>query len=127
MRRRGLTLLELMICFTLILLLVIFVLNIFPGSLVALHQSELRLEAQRQAEDVLYVARSAAFDAYALDSNLQLPPRGLNGGEFQPSLRCRAVDGQDPDITRELLVTVTWKERSARRSLTMASRISRAP
>lgn len=126
MRSRGLTLLELMICFTLVLLLVIFILNLFPGSLLALRQSELRLEAQRQAERILLVARNAAFDAYALDTPATLPACGLNGTRFNPVLEVHAVSGLDSAFVREMTVTVRWQEHSNDRSLKVSSRISRA-
>lgn len=125
MRRRGLTLLELIVCFSVVLLLIIFVLNLFPGSLLALRQSEARLEAQRQAELVLDRVRLARFDTYAVDTTLRLDPRALNGTSFVPVLEARAVAGYDSNSIKLLRVSVSWDDHGTPRRTSVAAWISR--
>lgn len=126
MKRRALTLLELIVCLSLVLLLVIFVLNLFPGSLLALRQSEDRLEAQRQAELVLDRARLARYDTYAVGSSLTLPARALNGTQFLPVLEAAAVAGYDANLVKELRVSVAWDDRGTTRRFSVAAWVSRA-
>lgn len=126
MKRRALTLLELIVCLSVVLLLVIFLLNLFPGSLLALRQSEARLEAQRQAELVLDQARLARFDTYAVGSSQTLPGRALNGTAFVPVLEARAVAGYDTNLFKELRVSIAWNDHGTTRSLRAAAWVSRA-
>lgn len=126
MKRRGVTLLELIVCFSVVLLLILFVLNLFPGSLLALRQSEARLEAQHQAELLLDRARLARFDAYAVGSSLTLPARALNGTSFLPVLDSKAVAGYDPALVKELRLTVNWDDHGTPRQLSAAAWVSRA-
>lgn len=125
MRRRGLTLLELIVCLSVVLLLVIFVLNLFPGSLLALRQSEARLEAQRQAELVLDRARLARFDTYAVGTSQTLAPRALNGNEFVPVLQSLAPAGYDSNLVKELRVSVSWDDHGTVRHFAVAAWVSR--
>jgi len=125
-KRRGVTLLELIVCFSVVLLLVIFVLNLFPGALVAQRQSEMRLEAQRQAELVLDLSRQARFDTYALDSSTPADARVLNGVTYKPVLQARAVPGYDGNLLKELRVTVGWDDHGTPRTQTAAAWVSRA-
>lgn len=126
MKRRGLTLLELVVCFSVVLLLVIFVLNLFPGSLLALRQSEARLEAQRQAELLLDRARLARFDTYAVGSTQTLPPRGLNGTQFTPVLESVALAGYDSNQVKQLRAMVSWDDHGTIRRFSVAAWVSRA-
>ena len=126
MRRRGLTLLELIVCLSVVLLLVIFVLNLFPGSLLALRQSEARLEAQRQAELVLDRARLARFDTYAVGTTQTLAPRALNGNQFVPTLEARALAGYDSNQVKELRASVSWDDHGTIRYFSVGAWVSRA-
>ncbi len=125
MRRRGLTLLELIVCFSVVLLLIIFVLNLFPGSLLALRQSEARLEAQRQAELLLDRARLARFDTYAVGVRQSLSPRSLNGTQFTPVLESLAVAGYDSHSLKELRVSIGWDDYGTSRRLAVSAWVSR--
>lgn len=126
MKRHGLTLLELIVCLSVVLVLVIFVLNLFPGSLLALRQSEARLEAQRQAELVLDRARLARFDSYAVGSSQTLPARALNGNQFLPVLQSVALAGYDSNLVKELRVSVSWDDHGTTRRFWVSAWISRA-
>lgn len=125
MRARGLTLLELIVCFSLALLLIIFVLNLFPGSLLALRHSEQRLEAQRQAERLLDQARQARFDTYSLDTPVTLGPTGLNGTLFQPVLEVKGVAGYDPALVREYRLSLSWDDHGTPRNCLVSAVFSR--
>jgi len=115
--KAGVSLLELMVCFTLATLLVIFVLNLFPGSLLALRQAEIRLEAGHQAEVLLDRARVAPFATYSVGTSTPISLPGWNQTPFQATLQSLPVAGCDTSSVKELRVTVAWDGRRAERSL----------
>jgi len=114
------------VCFSVVLLLVIFLLNLFPGALLAQRQSETRLEAQRQAELLLDISRQARFDTYAVDSSISTADRIRNGVTYKPILQVLAVPGYYSNSLKEMRVTVGWDDRGTARTMTVAAWMSRA-
>ena len=118
---RGITLIEMLVSFSLVLLLCIFVLNLFPSSLIALRHSETRLEAQRLAEATLEQAKATNFSNWTVGSSTTCPVQTLNGVVYTPVLQVQAVPGYNPSTLKSLQVSVSWIGRNGRQSVVQQS------
>ena len=114
--RRGLSLLETVVAAFLFMLVVILVLNLFPSSLLALTQAELKARAARLAQSRLNEVRLRPFESL----QVQGPREELLGEEYQGArlrafLDVRRDPDSDPDRLKVLRVTVQWDERGRKR------------
>ena len=109
MRRRGLSLLELIVSLSLVLLVVTFVLNLFPGSLISLRRSESRRGAESLVQNELESALSLPFDSFAVGSTVNLPDRQLNGRSYKLQRMVMSAGGPPAQIVT-LQVEARWDE-----------------
>jgi type II secretory pathway pseudopilin PulG len=115
--RRGISLIEVMVSLAIVFLLCIFVLNLFPSSLIAIRHGESRLDAQRVAEATLEQARALSFDLWTTGTVQSKPPQLCNGLAFTPVLTIAAVSGYPSTSLKSYRVVVSWTERNVKRSL----------
>ena len=116
--RWAITLIEIIISLSLVILLCIFILNLFPYSLLAMHHSEVHLAAQKIAETTLADWEVANFQSLAVGSTTSCPAQTLNKVVFKPTLQVSAVPRYNPSTLVALRVTVTWQDQSGTKSLT---------
>lgn len=126
MKRRAMTLVE--VIFTASLLAVVFMvlLSIFPTAMFSVRQTEHRLTANNIAQAVLDACRSGPFSQLVNDQTVDLTTPGPLGDvlrrsnqkgedklEFQPTLRVTAspTSTVPRNTLCQLTVEVAWKER----------------
>lgn len=100
--RRGATLMEVLLAFTLTALVVILVLNIFPSAMATVARAEQRQVAGNLAESLLERKAALPFDQV---------PVGLvedGGTDYRTHLEVGPVGSEDPLFLRQVTVTVTW-------------------
>ena len=115
--RRGLTLVELIISLSLLLLVLMFVLNTFPSSLIGLRHSESRMCAERLAHGSLEEGLAQNFESLLIDTTQPLTPHTLNGIDYTQSLEVFRVPNWDPLRLKGLRVTVKWMDRGRAQQL----------
>lgn len=114
--RRGLSLVESIVSLLLLTLMLLGLLNLFPGALWANRQAELALQAQNVADRVLEEARSQGFEQLATG---KLPAQTIevNGSSYQAQLEVSAVAGKEVKYLKALRVRVTWTVRGRQQEL----------
>jgi len=105
--RRGLSLVETIVSFLLLTLLLLGVLNLFPGALWANRRAELTLQAHNVADQVLEEARSQGFEQLQLGQR-PVQTFQVNRTSYQAQLEVAAVAGKNPQFLRTLRVRVSW-------------------
>ncbi|MBS2038583.1 hypothetical protein JST97_26625 [bacterium] len=112
MKRRGLSLAELVFSFGLVLLIVVLIFELFPMALVSLRSSAQRSQALAVADSLLAQAMQQPFQK--LTPGLEnLPPVTVGSTMFQPSREVLRVQqpGIDPERILALRITVVWLNR----------------
>ena len=117
MRRRGLTLTEVIISLGIFLLVVILVFNLYPGSLLGLRKGEQRREANRLAQNLLDRTRARAFADLVPDSS-EVYRQDLDVA-YEALLEVRRVSGSPPERLKCVRVTVSWNESDSQRRQVM--------
>jgi prepilin-type N-terminal cleavage/methylation domain-containing protein len=102
MKRRALSLLEMIVALSLAGLVLLFVLDLFPGSLIGLRHSEARTSAAALAQGALETAQAQSYDQLAVGSSTPLPGRTMNGLDYTLTLEVFAVPGNDPQRLKGL-------------------------
>lgn len=132
---RGLSLLEVVLSASLIGLIFIFLLNIFPASMLGVRQAEHRLAAQAQAQRLLDEASARGFDRLGVNGDYTASNPGPFAGiiDDQKSedgvvLSSRVVVSDVNPIPRNRLarvrVLVTWTERERPQVVTREIQVS---
>ena len=110
--RRGFTILETLVAFSLLLVTAVFIFQILPASILATRHSEVRLEAQQILSNVLENYRQRDFDTLQLGSYTLDPVAGQLGVNYQPVVSVVQMTATDPDRVLGLEVDVSWTFRS---------------
>lgn len=114
--RRGLSLTEMVISLFLMLLLIIFIFELYPMAMSSVRASGQRLQANALADSILadYLARP--FETLAPGPQPAMAPVPGRGTTFQPAVTIGEVTetGVDPDEMRSIVVRVRWQDRVAR-------------
>lgn len=105
--RLGMSMVETIASFLLLTLIVLGVLNLFPGALLANRRSELALQAETAADQVLESTRAQGFASLKLGKSPQ-EKLVINGYDYLTQLEVAKVSGKDPVSIRSLKVTVNW-------------------
>ncbi len=121
--RRGLTLLESMISLGLLVTVILFLLNLLPGSLVATRATECELQAHSLAESAMEEARAAGF-ANLTPGITNLPDRSLGGVLFHCQRRIFLPTGVNPQFVRGIRAEVWWEFSGRRRQLIRQTMVS---
>lgn len=113
MRRRGASLVEVIVAVTLLALVGVVVLNLLPTSALAVRQAEHRIAAVQLCQSLLAEAALGPYDALALGEQV-LPPVTLDDQVvLKPVRRVMAVTGphaEDPAHVRRVRIEVRWTE-----------------
>lgn len=125
MRRRGLSLLELIFTATLLALVFMVMLNLLPGSMMSVRQGEHRVRANALAQAILDELCSGPYSQIQNDGNytvasanpigamLGRQDRELDDGTvLDPVVEVSAVPGISRRSIAHVRLTITWKERS---------------
>lgn len=120
MRRRAFALGETLLAFTIISLVLILLLNLFPSSLATVRRSEIRFQALTLADNTLeqQVARPFA-DLIVATSTQQAV------GDFQVQTQVLTIAGEDSAWLKNVRVTVRWRDRDQPRQLIRELRVHR--
>jgi type II secretory pathway pseudopilin PulG len=127
MKRRAMTLIEVIFTASLLALVFMVLLSIFPTAMFAVRQTEHRLTANNIAQAILDECRSGPFSNLTADKNVDLTTPGAlgdmlrrsnqksdDGMDFQPTLVVSASPNS-ATLARstfcQLKVVVSWKER----------------
>lgn len=110
MKRSGLTLVETILALSLLSVLLILLLNLFPTSLRAVRQSEQRLLATGLARSLLEEQTARPFASLTPGPLPALPERTLEKTSFQPALEIFQPPDSDPRYLRGIRATVSWLE-----------------
>ena len=116
MRSRGLTLVELIVSISLLALVVMFVLELVPTSMLSLRRSEGRLVGETIAEGELEREASAAFVHLTAGSQKQLPDQTVGSLTYHLKTQTLRAGSENPNRLLTLKVTVTWTEQGTTRT-----------
>lgn len=123
MRRRGLSLAELIFSFGLVLLIVVLIFELFPMALVSLRSSGQRSQALAVADSWLAKSMQQPFQKLLPGSVENLPPTTVGGTTYQPSRQVLRLNepGTDPQRIIALRITVSWVSRGQSHQLVRES------
>lgn len=110
-RSRGFKLLEVMVATSIFFIVSIVFLNLLPASFWATKKADNVMTAHAVAASKLEALRSAPFSELVLGSTTQ-EAEVRNGTEFSLTIEIGEVSGRDPDLLKDVVVTLTWNERS---------------
>lgn len=123
MKRRGMTLLEMLICGLLISCVVLGVAGLFAGCARAFRHSDNQEQAARMAEEAIEQARATPLAQLQLGQRT-LPPQTLDKVDFQGVQEVLPEASTSPLLLKRVRVTVTWTYRSRRQQLVRESWLS---
>jgi type II secretory pathway pseudopilin PulG len=109
MTSRGFSLVETVFAMTVLSLVGLFVLNLFPTASLAVHRAAHELQAEALAQSVLEEMRATPFAAHEPDSSSALPRRTVEGVDYHPVLEVYVPAGEDAQHLKGLRVTVRWE------------------
>ena len=111
MRRRGLSLLELVVSISLLALVIVFVLELMPGSLLSLRRTDARLIAENIAQGELQTEVAGLFSGLTPGTQTSLPDQTVDGTTYHLVTRTLPAGAEDPTRLLSLQVTVSWTDR----------------
>ena len=111
---RGGTLLELIVCVTLLGLMVTFLLNLLPNSLAMLSQAQTRYQASKLARSLLEQEATTPFNQLTVGSNVSAVCAPFNTTVWV----LQGPAGTAPSYLLDLRATVQWQERTGIRNVT---------
>lgn len=112
--RRGLSLLEVVVSFAVLLTVSVFIFQLVPSSVLAIRQGEIRLEANNLARTLLEENRSKGFSVLqgkvgqVLYAHEHLSGTGVT---FKSEVLVRPADTADTKRCLDLAVAVRWQFR----------------
>lgn len=121
---RGFQLIEVIIAGFIFFLVSIFLLNLLPSSQWAVAKAEMRLTAENLAHSKLEELRTGPFSALALGPHTA-PVHQQHGVDFETSFEVRVLADADPDLVKDVEVTVRWTDRRQPRELRARGYIGR--
>jgi type II secretory pathway pseudopilin PulG len=108
MRARAFSLLETIVSACLLGLVVIFVLNLFPGSMATIRRSEQRFRAGTLAASVLEQQAAAAPATVKVGTATDLPSQTIDQITYAIHLSVTQFETDDPKNLKCLNVVVSW-------------------
>lgn len=114
--RRGLSLTEMVLSIALMLLVILFVFELYPMAMSSVRASGQRLQANELADSVLADWMQRDFDLLVLGPAPPMAAVSGQGTSFRPSVEILPVTepGVDPSEMRAIRVRVTWRDRVQR-------------
>lgn len=123
--RRAFTLVENLLAFTLISLVLILLLNLFPGSMATVRKSEQRFKAITLADAVLEQQAALPFSKLTVPSSQDLDPVDYEQTHYSRRLEILPVAGEDQSWLKLVRVTVSWTYRQQPRQVVQELRVHR--
>jgi len=120
MTRRGFSLIENLMAFTLIALVLILLLNLFPSSVATVRKSEQRYEALTLAGNLLEQQAARPFSKLVVGTVEE-----SEVGAFKVRTEVRKVDGENEAWLKSIRVTVNWTYQEQVREVTRELRVHR--
>lgn len=117
MKRRGVSLLELVVAISLLYLVVTFVLQLLPTNLYFMIRSQSRLVADNLAGSELQTQVHRPFSDLTIGLSQNLPEVTLNSKVYTSQLEVLAAASEDKNHLRLVRITVSWQDRGATRNL----------
>lgn len=111
------SLLEVMVSFSLLLLLTVFIVNLFPSSVLAMRRSEARLEGYSLCDSALEIFKNKDFSSLLVGSSTVLPGADWNGVTYASRVEVSAVSGYATSSLKQLKAVVSWEEKGSTRSV----------
>lgn len=109
--RRAFTLAELIICFFVVAIVLVLLVNLYPMSYVTMRRGDHMLIADAMAQTLLEEARALPYASLQPGQTEPLEPLIRNNVIFKRKRTFAAVDGIDSDLCREIIVQVEWVEK----------------
>lgn len=109
-KRTGIAIAEVLVASAIIVVLLIAFLNLYPGSFLAIHNADQRVQASALAQSIIETVRGSVSFTDLAAGTQTLPARSINGVSYQPTLEIFQVNEGDPQLMG-LRATVTWTDR----------------
>lgn len=122
MRRRGLSLVEVIVALALLACVMLFVLNLFPTALTTVHQLEKEEEINSRAHSLLELY---SCETWPVGTVRNLPAFEVQGIPISGELRVEAQPDSDPKMLVRLHLTLNWKDRGRPHQLVRESLVQR--
>ena len=123
-RPSGLQLIEVVIAGFVFFLVSLFVLNLLPTSLWAVSKAETRMTAEAHAFSTLEQLRGQAFASHEI-GDFSAPPRTVDGIELLTTYTVSEVEDSDPQLIKDIEVTVAWRVREQTHQVKAHTYVSR--
>ncbi|MGE0492112.1 MAG: type II secretion system protein J [Vulcanimicrobiota bacterium] len=123
MRRRGLTLVEVIVSLTLIAALVVLVFNLFPGSLLSTARGEQTIQADLIAQSALERKGAGAFSSLVVGQVEDLEEVVRHGVHFRGTIEVVSAPA-DTQYLKGLRATVRWESRGVEHQVVHESWVS---
>lgn len=125
MGRRGVSLTEMVLSMCLMLLLILFIFELYPMAMSSVRASGQRLQANALADTLLADWMQRDWDELTVGPRPPLAPVNGRGVVFQPSVEIVAVNqaGVAPDSVRGIRVRVTWHDKVDRELVRLQWRV----
>ena len=124
----GHSLLEVVICTSLIGFVGILLLQLYPTSFVAVQQARHKMEAEMFASSLLEQERGANFDSLVVNSIRYPDPKpGQDGTIFRAILSVSRVEGLDSDHVVAVEAEVSWEDKTGKRKVKMVTYVANQP
>ena len=107
-RRRGLTLVEMILAVFLLSEVMMMLFNLYPSSLASVARSDQTVQADLIAQSLLDNAQANPFASLTAGYSQDLPAQTLNGTSYSPHMDVLTVASRDPSLLLSLRVTVSW-------------------
>lgn len=108
MRNRGLSIMESILALSLVSLVLILVVSLFPDTLLAIRRSEQTVQADQWGQTLLEYEMSRPFDELVPGTVYNPPDRQLGPTTYRGTTRIFAVPNARGDLIKGVNVTVAW-------------------
>jgi Tfp pilus assembly protein PilV len=111
-RPDGLSLMEVIFSLTLLGLVTVLVMNLFPSSMVTVKKAEYRMQANTLAETVLAEQAARPYDELVVGAPPDIAAQIVEGVDYLVTTEVRAVPDRLPEYVKSVHVTVSWTVRN---------------
>lgn len=122
--KRGFGLLDVVFATAVLFLIGLFVLNLFPGSLLAISSTRNRLHAANLCRSEMSAARHTSLSQ--LEFGTFERTVSADGTDFLIRREVYPVEERNPELIRGVKVTVVWQVRNKAREVSLESYLSAA-
>jgi prepilin-type N-terminal cleavage/methylation domain-containing protein len=119
--KRGVTLIESILALSLLSVLLIVLLNLFPSSMRAVRQAEERQAAHALASSLLEQQAALPFASLTPGPPRDLPPQTIDKVRFESTLEVFRVPDSEEKFLRGLRVVVLWGDQRVQQEVWVTS------